>query len=255
MLDHLGFAVADYPRSRAFYERALAGESFGFEFSYPLPRKGGPPEVRHLEVQMLPLRNAVDQSVIGVTVFNKDVTQKRLLLAQLMELDRLVAIGTLAAGVGHEINNPLANISARAQSLLRDERDPERRRTLEAINQQALRAHEMISDLMLFARPPQPKLTACDAASILRTLASELAKLDHAAREGANRLMTIFRVWLARQFEAAGREPETADQLALHLLMRSQGVATLLNAFQDRAFVEREIAMMHAWVREHLAEH
>lgn len=86
------------------------------------------------------------------------------------------------------------------------------------------------------------------------TLASELAKLDHAAREGANRLLTTFRVWLARQFEAAGRKPETADQLALHLLMRSQGVATLLNAFQDRAFVEREIAAMHAWVREHLAE-
>ena len=57
-------------RVAPFYERALAGESFGFEFSYPLPRKGGPPEVRHLEVQMLPLRNAVDQSVIGVTVFN-----------------------------------------------------------------------------------------------------------------------------------------------------------------------------------------
>jgi signal transduction histidine kinase len=60
----------------------------------------------------------------------------------------------LAYGASHEINNPLANISGRAQSLLRDERDPRRRRLLASIDSQALRAHEMISDLMLFARPP-----------------------------------------------------------------------------------------------------
>jgi signal transduction histidine kinase len=60
----------------------------------------------------------------------------------------------LAYGAGHEINNPLANISTRAQTLLRDEKDPERRRMLATINRQAFRAHEMIADLMLFARPP-----------------------------------------------------------------------------------------------------
>jgi signal transduction histidine kinase len=68
---------------------------------------------------------------------------------------KLDAMKELAYGASHEVNNPLANISVRAQSLLRDETDPERRRTLEAIDQQALRAHEMISDLMLFARPPK----------------------------------------------------------------------------------------------------
>ena len=76
---------------------------------------------------------------------------------QLDELEqaKLDALKELAYGASHEINNPLANISARAQTLLRDEPDPERRRALEAIQQQALRAHEMISDLMLFARPPR----------------------------------------------------------------------------------------------------
>lgn len=72
-----------------------------------------------------------------------------------LERAKLDAMKELAYGASHEINNPLANIAARAQTLLRDEKSPERRRALEAIHQQAMRAHEMISDLMLFARPPR----------------------------------------------------------------------------------------------------
>ncbi|MBL9162621.1 MAG: HAMP domain-containing histidine kinase [Planctomycetaceae bacterium] len=91
------------------------------------------------------------------------------------EQAKLDAMKELAYGASHEINNPLANISARAQSLLRDERDPERRRTLEAINQQALRAHEMISDLMLFARPPQLERRPLDLVQLVRQVACGLA--------------------------------------------------------------------------------
>ncbi len=79
-----------------------------------------------------------------------------------LEAEKLDSLKELAYGAGHEINNPLANISARAQTLLQLERDPERRRMLAAINSQAFRAHEMIADMMLFARPPQPKLERVD---------------------------------------------------------------------------------------------
>lgn len=92
-----------------------------------------------------------------------------------LETAKLDALKELAYGASHEINNPLANISARAQSLLRDEPDPERRRTLEAIHQQALRAHEMIADLMLFARPPQLQLAAVEVGAIVRDVVAELA--------------------------------------------------------------------------------
>lgn len=92
-----------------------------------------------------------------------------------LEQAKLEALRQFAYGAGHEINNPLANISARAQTLLRDERDPERRRLLAAINAQALRAHEMIADLMLFARPPRPKLAECDLVALLRAVHGELA--------------------------------------------------------------------------------
>lgn len=79
------------------------------------------------------------------------------------------------------------------------------------------------------------------------TLCQELAKLDHAALPDARRLFTLFRAWLARQFTEAGRAGE-ADALALHLLARSQGVATLAHAFHDEAFIRAETALMHDWL-------
>ncbi|WP_420960010.1 TetR/AcrR family transcriptional regulator [Brucella sp. IR073] len=81
------------------------------------------------------------------------------------------------------------------------------------------------------------------------TLTSELAKLNHVAQADANGLFTIFRTWLRAQFIALGREAD-ADALAMHLLVRSQGVATLFNAFHDQDFVEREVAQMKDWLRE-----
>lgn len=90
---------------------------------------------------------------------------------------KIDALKEFAYGAGHEINNPLANISARAQTLLRDESHGERRRTLATINRQAMRAHEMIADLMLFARPPQIERTDCDAAAIVRRVVEELTPM------------------------------------------------------------------------------
>lgn len=98
-----------------------------------------------------------------------------------LQSSKLDAMKELAYGASHEVNNPLANISGRAQTLLRDEKDPRRRRLLEAIDTQALRAHEMISDLMLFARPPAIERQECDLAGILQSATSELSQL---ARQG-----------------------------------------------------------------------
>jgi TetR/AcrR family transcriptional repressor of nem operon len=54
------------------------------------------------------------------------------------------------------------------------------------------------------------------------TPSSELAKLNHASRAETNKLFTLFRTWLRRQFALLGREAD-ADTLAMHLLARSPG--------------------------------
>jgi TetR/AcrR family transcriptional repressor of nem operon len=79
------------------------------------------------------------------------------------------------------------------------------------------------------------------------TLCSELAKLGHSAQGEANKLFTLFRTWLRRQFALLGREKD-ADALAMHLLARSQGVATLANAFHDEKFIRQEVQQMHDWL-------
>lgn len=79
------------------------------------------------------------------------------------------------------------------------------------------------------------------------TLCSELAKLKHPAQLGAKQLFTLFRSWLRLQFEALGRGAES-DDLAMHVLSMSQGVATLTNAFQDDKFLRREVERMTAWL-------
>ena len=79
------------------------------------------------------------------------------------------------------------------------------------------------------------------------TLSTELAKLGHAGQDEANELFTLFRVWLRRQFSLLGRKRD-ADALAMHLLARSQGVATLASAFHDEKFIRREVAQMEDWL-------
>lgn len=72
------------------------------------------------------------------------------------------ACAETAAGIGHELNNPLAIIRGHAQNLLKNETSEEKRRRLAAIVEQTARAYEMIVDLRTFARPPKPSPTEVD---------------------------------------------------------------------------------------------
>ena len=80
------------------------------------------------------------------------------------------------------------------------------------------------------------------------TLCAELAKIDHAAQSDAADIFTLFRDWLRRQFEDLGLRAE-ADDLAMHVLARSQGVSSLAAAFRDEDFVRKEVEQMRAWLQ------
>lgn len=97
----------------------------------------------------------------------------------------LTAFAEFAAGAGHEINNPLATISGRAELLARGESDPARRRELAAIQAQAKRIHAMIVDLMTFARPPLPRPETVDPVAVTR---GRLPQWETAAQEKGLRI-------------------------------------------------------------------
>lgn len=79
------------------------------------------------------------------------------------------------------------------------------------------------------------------------TLCSELAKLEHESLMDANKLFALFRLWLKKQFEQLGKK-ENADTLAMHVLARSQGIATLASAFNDEQFIQQEVLTLHQWL-------
>ena len=85
-----------------------------------------------------------------------------------LETEKLAAMKQLAYGASHEINNPLANVATRAQTMLGDETHPEKRTKLATIYQQAMRAHEMISDMMLFAHPPATCISTVSLRQVMR---------------------------------------------------------------------------------------
>ncbi|QJW92909.1 sensor histidine kinase [Frigoriglobus tundricola] len=95
---------------------------------------------------------------------------------------KLAALAELAAGAGHEINNPLAVISGNAQRLFRTEPEPERGEVLQTIIRQSQRIAGILRDLMQFARPPQPKPHRTAAADLLAAVRTDLAPL--AAEKG-----------------------------------------------------------------------
>ncbi|MFO8012471.1 MAG: HDOD domain-containing protein [Phycisphaerae bacterium] len=85
--------------------------------------------------------------------------------------ENVASLSEMATGAAHEINNPLAIISGRIQQLAADEQDPDRRKTLETVIQQAHRISEIIAELRAFAKPPPPSLDHVDPVALARRVA------------------------------------------------------------------------------------
>ncbi|WP_339761138.1 TetR/AcrR family transcriptional regulator [uncultured Hoeflea sp.] len=101
---------------------------------------------------------------------------------------------------------------------------------------------------ILIANQTQIMAFGCPVGS----LCSELAKLDHTLRTEAAQLFTLFAEWLEDQLVQLGYHDQASD-IAMHLLMRSQGVASLANVFQDADFVRREVEAMTQWLEDQLS--
>jgi signal transduction histidine kinase/CheY-like chemotaxis protein/HD-like signal output (HDOD) protein len=101
---------------------------------------------------------------------------------QLLQTERLAAVGQLAAGAAHEINNPLAIISARTQLLESRETDEKKRRDLRQISEQIERISSILLSLMGFARPNAPQVTKVDLNSLLQKILGLVDSIFHTHR-------------------------------------------------------------------------
>jgi putative nucleotidyltransferase with HDIG domain len=95
------------------------------------------------------------------------------------EARTLSAIGEMAAGAAHELNNPLAVISGRAQLMRGKAATAEERKTWSLIADQAQRISDTVTALMDFASPPPPQPAAVDAFSLLKSAAEAFSLSPH----------------------------------------------------------------------------
>ncbi|GAB4441993.1 MAG: response regulator [Chloroflexi bacterium OHK40] len=110
----------------------------------------------YLEVSAQVIQNGV--GVSGLHCIARDLTVRRRLEQQLIQSEKLSAIGQLVAGVAHELNNPLTSVSGYAQLLLRDTRLPaDTHQDIEQIYAQAERAGKIVQNLLIFAREHKPE--------------------------------------------------------------------------------------------------
>lgn len=115
----------------------------------PFPKSGC-----SYEVNAYPLYNQYVGST-QVVLHYRDTTEEESLYRQLLQSEKMAAVGTLAGGVAHEINNPLGGILAFAQLMLRNlPKDSDLLSDLTEIEGAALRCKEIVDHLLDFSRVP-----------------------------------------------------------------------------------------------------
>ncbi len=113
------------------------------------------------------LESAADE--IGLALDNarlysevrRQLDELRRTQAELIHAEKLSAVGELAAGVAHEINNPLTTILGEVQVLLLSHMGQEVRERLEVISEETVRAARIVQNLLLFAGRYPPQRVPC----------------------------------------------------------------------------------------------
>lgn len=128
------------------------------------------------EISSYPIHDKDDQIVQAILI-EQDITDKRRLEATLAQSEKLAAVGQLAAGLAHEINNPLTAVIANAQLLMRElPPDDDKQEMVELIALAGERASQVVRNLLDMARREQYEFNPTD---INLTIDKALALLQH----------------------------------------------------------------------------
>lgn len=111
--------------------------------------------------------------IFAFEIISRNITRRKSMEDRLINMEKLASIGTLAAGVAHEINNPMTVILGFTEHLLEQTEElPAVHETLKVIEEEGLRCKKIVENLLTFARAPERIETAADINQILeKTLA------------------------------------------------------------------------------------
>jgi len=112
-----------------------------------------------------------DSKVAGVIISVRDITREKKFEQQVVQSERLAAMGAMIGGVAHELNNPLTSILGVSELLQDSQTTDAARKQIAILQQQARRAAEIVHNLTYFATPPTPGKTRVNLGEIVeRTL-------------------------------------------------------------------------------------
>src|SRR6266404_3424649 len=159
----------DLPKLTALYQDLISGRQSLGSLELRVRNKQG--EWRRILFNFSPLFDENDK-IDGVVLSGRDVTDLKRLEEQLIQAEKLAAMGQMLAGVAHELNNPLTAILG-VTELVREREglDDSMKRQLDLTHRQARRAARIVQNLLEFSRPASPQKKPIDLSTILeRTL-------------------------------------------------------------------------------------
>ncbi len=174
-------------------------------------RKDGQPLYTHLLIS--PIIDA-DGKVVGYLGAHRDITEQKALEQQLMHSQKMESIGTLTAGIAHEVGNPLASISSVVQVLFRMIDDENARDKLGLVQSQVHRITKIIRDLVDFSRPSNYQTQPTNIVTLL-TDAVEIVKMGKEAKE------ITFNTHVRSRVPLVSLVPDQVSQVFINILLNA----------------------------------
>ena len=153
---------------RELFDDLISGRRSEGQIEYRTRHKNG--SWRLFRASARPLHDETGRTT-GIIASARDITDQQRLQQQMIQSERLAAMGQMIAGVAHELNNPLTAILG-VTELMRDQTtDETSRRHLDLAHRQARRAAHIVQSLLVFSRPSTPRNTLLHLGDLLqRTL-------------------------------------------------------------------------------------
>jgi PAS domain S-box-containing protein len=191
--------------------------------------------------------------VTGVIASARDITDQQRLQQQVIQSERLAAMGQMIAGVAHELNNPLTAILG-VTELLRDQSaDETATRQLDLAHRQARRAAHIVQSLLVFSRPATPRNSLLHLPDLLQrtlqlhehSLRSNRIHVDIVARPDLPTVLgdpnQLTQVFLNLIVNAEQAIHEIRDQGTLRIRLGVVGERVLITFQDDGAGIRREL--------------